>query len=100
MGKESLRKPTDHFAESRRFPWPGFPASCIVGVPIICQQRLLRSEPVLKNNQALVIQIRATEVDLLCSCCFAFFNEPPEQERHTAEFVESRIRTSILIDDA
>src|SRR5713101_8335635 len=100
LGQESCRKTRYHFAEPLRFPWRCFLVSRLAGVPVICQQGLPRSEPVFKNNQALVIQIGATEVDLLCARRLAFLNEPPYQERHAAEFVESSIGAAILIHDA
>ncbi len=99
-GQESFWKTTNYFTESLRFPWRSFFFLCPVGVPVVGQQFLSRSEPVFKGNQAILVKVRTTEVDLMRTCRFAFLNEPPEQERHTAKIVESCVGASIFENEA
>jgi hypothetical protein len=59
-----------------------------VRVSIICQHTSSCAKPVLKGNQALMIKVSTTKIDLLNSRCLTFFDELPEEKRHSAEIVE------------
>src|SRR2546426_4926749 len=54
---------------------------------------------VLEGDQASVVAIRATEIELANAIPFSFLDRTPEQVVHSSEIVEPLVGASILVDE-
>src|SRR5437899_3755844 len=78
---------------------PLIPARCTAArQPPIGQLSAFRTPAVFKGNQSRVVAIRATEVKFPDSVLLRILNCLPEQERHGAQIVGTRLRSAIFVD--
>jgi len=71
-------KSRDESTDVRQLPSSCCFAPLRIRESIICQQLSFRAEPVFENNQTLIVEVGAAEIDLFDSVRFAFFYQTPE----------------------
>src|SRR2546426_7631025 len=86
------------------FCHPHFPTSSGGGrlacrISPIGQLRSGSTPALLEGDQARVVGIRATEIELASSVPLSFLDRIPEQEMHAAETVEPLVGTSVLVHE-
>src|SRR5437899_4097516 len=91
MSKDLLRRLHSPTSNSGRTP--------AYRIPPIGQLRWGGTPVLLESDQARVVSIRATHIELSSSVSFPFLNRSPEQEGHSTEIVEPLVGTSILVDE-
>lgn len=67
-------------------------------IAVIRQRLPDSSQPILESDQALVVQIGASEIDPLGPSRFALLDELPKEERHTAQVVKPLIGTAVFVN--
>src|SRR5437773_583863 len=68
-------------------------------IPVIGQSRPLGAPMVLKYDQTRSVMIAAAQIEFRSAGAYGVLNRSPKQQHHSAERIESRIGTAVLIGD-